>query len=309
MAELEPRLEAFRVEEKISGKGALAVMLVVTRHAKDRGLPLVADSLITKEQGQVLGLGKGAVQSILADHGITRTLAEEGGRTSRGSLGNMKRYVAFLNDLHKTGLADCDAIERWWIERVKEFFSGKGFTLNFDASKSLRYIVDDLLLQATKRQKQATGTMYAGAILQHLIGAKLTLMLDEKVSSHGVSVADTSSKREGDFRVEDVSIHVTITPSESLMAKCLDNLNSGLRPIIVTTSQGIAGAQSLAEIKGIGARVDIIEASQFIATNVYEWSRFKAEGRKVTVENLVATYNAIVSECETDPSLRITLGK
>ena len=37
------------------------------------------------------------IQRILADHGITRVLAEEGGRTSRGSVGLMQKYVEFLN--------------------------------------------------------------------------------------------------------------------------------------------------------------------------------------------------------------------
>jgi hypothetical protein len=310
MDKLGLRLAEFTEKEGIRGKGALAVMLVVTRHAKERGLPLDPGSLITKEQGQVLGLGKGAVQAILEEHGITRVLAEEGGRTSRGSIGNMQRYVAFLNGLNTDGLADLEKIESWWIAGVKAFFSGKGFTLNFDSSKSLRFVVDDLLAQAMKRQKEATGTMYAGAMLQHLVGAKLSLMLGETViKSHGFSVADAPSGRVGDFLVEDVSIHVTTMPSESLMSKCEDNLKNALRPVVVTTSHGLAGALSLAEIKGISSRVDIIEASQIIATNLYEWSKFKPTARKMTVESLVERYNAIVVASETDPGLKITLGK
>lgn len=310
MGKLENRLEQFRAENSITSKGALAVMLVVTRHAKERGLPLNASELKTKEGGQVLGLGKAAVQTILADYGISRVLAEEGGRTSRGSIGNMERYVALLNELDAEGAADVDAIETWWINRAKEYFSGKGFTLAFDASKSLRFMVDDLLAQAVKRQRETTGTMYAGAILQHLVGAKLALMLgDAAVKHHGFSVADTSSNRDGDFVIEDVAIHVTTAPSDGLMAKCLDNLNSGLRPLIVTTAQSVAGAQSLAEIKGISQRVDIIEAGQFIATNLYEWSRFKAANRKVTAEKLVEKYNEIIVAHETDPGLRVALGK
>ena len=310
MAELNDRLAQFTKEGSIRQKGALAVMLVVTRHAKQRGLPLSANDLITKEKGQVLGLGMGAVQAILADHGITRVLAKEGGRTSRGSLGNMQRYVAFLNELHKNGIADLDRIENWWIERVRDYFADKGFTLTFDSSKSLRFIVDDLLAQAVKRQQESGGTMFAGTILQHLIGAKLALVLgDEHVSRHGSSVADDSSHRNGDFMIEDVSIHVTTAPSEALISKCLDNLNCGLRPLVITTSQSLAGAQSLAEIKGIGQRVDIIDASQFLTTNFYEWSRFKSAARRMTIETLVAKYNEIVTECETDPGLRIGLGK
>ena len=59
------------------------------------GLPLDPDQLVTKSGGQVRGLGQSQVQKILARHGIERVLAAEGGRTSRGSLGNMRAYVRF----------------------------------------------------------------------------------------------------------------------------------------------------------------------------------------------------------------------
>ena len=75
--------------------------LVVTKTAKQNGLPLNPESLRTDEGGQVAGLGKAAVQSILEEYKITKVLAEEGGRTSRGSLGLMKTYVETLNELAK----------------------------------------------------------------------------------------------------------------------------------------------------------------------------------------------------------------
>ena len=88
--ELEARLETYRVEEKIRGKGAFAVVLYVSRLACAKGLPLAASELLTGQGGQVLGLGREPVQRVLADYGITQTLAEEGGRTSRGSIGIMQ---------------------------------------------------------------------------------------------------------------------------------------------------------------------------------------------------------------------------
>ena len=94
--ELANKLSSFRDEKKIHGKGALAVVIHISRHARENGLPLDADALITEGSGQVLGLGKGAVQHILKEHGVTQILAEEGGRTSRGSIGIMRAYVALL---------------------------------------------------------------------------------------------------------------------------------------------------------------------------------------------------------------------
>jgi hypothetical protein len=309
VTELEEKLTAYQKEKRLTSKGKLAAVLYVSSLAKKQGLPLDASVLITQGKGQVKGLGKAAVQTILKEYGIHRVLAEECGRTSRGSLGNMPDYVDFLNQLHEEALADPNAIEAWWVDRVRDFFNSQPFTLKYDTSKSLRSIVRDLLAQAFKRQKENPGTMYAGALLQHLIGAKLSLILPEgTVENHGFSVSDAVSARNGDFTIDEVIIHVTTAPGEALMRKCKRNLEAGERPIIVTTSENIAGAESLAKIQDIGGRVDILEAEQFIATNVYEISLFKTAQRKVTVKHLIDKYNEIIEDCETDPSLRMRIG-
>lgn len=309
MSALQDKLVAYQKERKLTTKGKLAAILFVSRLAKKDGLPLDSSVLVTDSQGQVLGLGKAAVQSILKDHGETRVLAEEGGRTSRGSLGNMQHYVAFLNQLHVEGVADPELIETWWVDRVRDFFSAKPFALKYDTSKSLRAIVRDLLVQAIKRQKDNPGTMYAGAVLQHLVGAKLSLVLPAGVvQNHGFSVSDAMSARSGDFIIDEVIIHVTTAPGEALMRKCEGNLQAGARPLIVTTYESMPAAESLANIQGIGGRVDILEAEQFIATNLYEISQFKTAERKLTIERLIEQYNQIVDDCETDPSLKIMVG-
>jgi len=309
MTKLEKRLTVFQKENKLTSKGKLATMIYVSRLAKREGLPLDAAVLVTDQQGQVLGLGKSAVQAVLKDYGITRVLADEGGRTSRGSLGNMQKYIAFLNGLHSEGIADPAETEAWWIKRVNDFFNAQPFKLKYDTSKSLRAIVRDLLGQAFKRQKENPGTMYAGAVLQHLVGAKLSLIMPEgAIKSHGFSVSDAVSARSGDFNIDEVSIHVTTAPGEGLMRKCGENLNAGIRPIIITTHESMAGAESLAVIQGISGRVDILEVEQFLATNVYEISLFKTADRKITVERMIDEYNEIVEECETDPSLKVTVG-
>ena len=309
MSELHNLLAEYQKDRKLTSKGKLAAILFVSRLAKRDGLPLNSGALVTDQKGQVLGLGKTAVQAILKDHGITRVLAEEAGRTSRGSLGNMQDYVAFLNDLHGQGIADTEAIETWWASRVNDFFNAQPFTLRYDTSKSLRAIIRDLLAQATKRQKDNPGTMYGGAVLQHLVGAKLSLVLPEgRVHNNGFSVADAVSNRSGDFIIDEVIIHVTTAPGEALMRKCEANLQAGTRPIIVTTYESMPGAESLANIQGIGGRVDILEVEQFIATNVYELSKFETAQRKLTVERLINKYNEIIEECETDPSLKVMVG-
>lgn len=306
MSKLESRLASFTTEEKIEGKGPLCVVLVITRKASEQTPPFSADNFLAPKGGQVGGLGKGAVQAILADYGIDRMLAEEGGRTSRGSIQKMRAYLNFLNDLAADKLLDFKKIEGWWINRVKDFFSSKPFSLKIDSSKSVRSIVADLIEAAFVRQKECPGVMIAGAVMQHLVGAKIeTALPEEKFAHEGFSVADAQSGRKGDFLIGDTAIHVTTAPTEALIRKCCDNLSQGIRPLIITTQSGVGGAVALAKNASVAERIDIIEIEQFIATNVYEWTAFQQTKRAVSVRQMIETYNRIIEECETDPSLKI----
>ena len=171
-------LAAFTAEKGFRGKGPISASpWSLPSTQRTMGLPLDPEKLLTEGGGQVFGLGKGAVQAVLKRHGIDRVLASEGGRTSRGSLGNMREYVAFLNGLKAGGAVDLEAVEAFWIERVHEFFAGKPFKIKLDASKGLRTVVRDVIEQAEERQKNTPGMYYAGAVLQHLVGAKLDCAL------------------------------------------------------------------------------------------------------------------------------------
>lgn len=305
MKDLATALRDFNKNRKFSRKGPLCVALVVTKHARN-GLPLNPDKLLTSAGGQVLGLGKAAVQAILKRHNIVRILASEGGRTSRGSISNMRDYVTFLNGLAAAGTVDLDAVEEFWIERAREFFSAKPFKIRLDASRSLRTLVRDVIAQAEERQRNTRGMQYAGAVLQHLVGAKLDCALGRgKFDHNSFSTSDAQSGRVGDFSIGDVAIHVTTAPGEAVIGRCRDNIDDGHRPVIVTTSRGLTVAEGLAENAGIGERIDVFEIEQFIALNLYELGKFAADGRRVAVNEVVTRYNEIVEDVETDPSLKI----
>jgi len=301
-------LETFASEKAFRGQGPLSVALVVTQHAKTMGLPLDPEKLVTGGGGQVVGLGKGAVQSVLKRHGITRVLAKEGGRTSRGSLGNMREYVAFLNAISKASKVDLEAVEAFWVSRVQLFFSGKPFKIKLDASRSLRTVVRDVISQAEQRQKDTPGMNYAGAVLQHLVGAKLDCALGKGHLQHNsFSTADAPNARAGDFFLGDVAIHVTTSPGEAVIERCRENLNDGHRPVLVTLQKGLSVAEGLASNVGLADRIDVFEIEQFVALNLYEIAKFAAEGRRIAVTDMVSRYNEIVEEFETDPSLKIEL--
>lgn len=308
MGELEGRLAEFAKSERFTGKGLLSIALVVTNHIRSRGLPLNADELVTSGGGQVQGAGKAPTQAILARYGEVRVLAKEAGRTSRSTVGKMRKYVELLNQLNESGLADVDAIEKFWIERVRRYFEGQPFKLKMRASQSLRSIVREVIDQARDRQKNFDGNQYTGAVLQHLVGAKLSCALpDIRIEHHSFSTSDQQTGREGDFHIGNVAVHVTTAPNENLLSRCKENLDRSVRPVIVTLSEKVDVAIELAKQSGLGGKVDVFDAEQFIALNIYELGRFTNKGHKDAVTDIVNEYNEIVDEFETDPSLRIEL--
>jgi hypothetical protein len=279
----------------------------MTQTARAKGLPLEPDQLLTEGGGQVLGLGRSAVQAILQRHGVTRVLASEGGRTSRGSIGNMREYVALLNQLQASVGADLDAIEAFWIARVHEFFAAKPFRIRLDASRSLRLVVRDVLAQAEEQQKSLPGVYYAGAVMQHMVGAKIDCALGfGKFEHNSYSTSDQQTGRKGDFFLGDVAIHVTTSPSEALIERCRDNLNDGFRPLLITGQRGLTVVEALSENAGLDeSSIDVFEIEQFIALNLYEIGKFAADGRRVAISDFVRRYNDIIDDVETDPSLKI----
>jgi hypothetical protein len=294
-------------QKKFLHKGGLCVGLVVTRAAQQSSLPLNKDQLRTEEGGQVRGLGKAAVQSILAEFGITKVLAEEGGRTSRGSLGLMEAYVSALNEAaRKHDNLDLRRVLSWWIEKVKLHFASEGPKFHFDSGKSIAANLADIFAQASEIQRNAGGASYVGAMLQHLVGAKLDIVIGVGlVTHHGYSVADHSTDRIADFQVNEVAIHVTTHPTEAVIRKAASNLKAGLKPVIVTLADGVEGAAYLLKGTEWRDRIDVIDANQFLTANVYERSLFRASDCKATLSAILGRYNEIVEQCETDPVLRI----
>lgn len=305
---LASRLKQFQEKFGVVNVGSLGTVLVITRKAKTSGLPLNPDRLLTVGGGQVAGLSGNAINKILKEYREDRRVGTEGGRTSRGTPTIAKQYALLLNEIACKKPEVLDPIEKWWIARIVEYFNTEPFSLKYDASKTLVSILEDLFEQAVKRQQQSPGRTYVGAVLQHLVGAKLELALpNSNIKHYGYSVADKAS-RSGDFDVADVSIHCTTVPQEALLLKCRANLLSGKRPIILTRGRMIGPAEDIARELGIADRVEILDVLQFVTMNLYELSLSKAVQRQVTISALVSKYNDIVKSCEADQSLQIRLG-
>ncbi|CNK54779.1 Uncharacterised protein [Yersinia pseudotuberculosis] len=313
-------LDTFAVSKAVNGnKGPIAALLVINRQALEQqraGIlvwPLNSDDWKTGKQGQVKGLGGPATQRILNEHGLDRILASEGGRTSRGSMQLMIDYIDLLNqNQNASGTIDLFECEVFWVGKARDYFERKPFVLSVDPQWGTRRAIRHLLSQAQIRQNEGAGAKFVGSLMQHMVGAKLDVLLGEgHITHHHSNQNDVGSSRSGDFDFEDMVLHVTNLPSEALLAKCIANLDGGYKPLVITSSKGAIVLEALLENARNGAydgRVDILEFEQFLASNVIELGRFNAAGRKATLHKIIEVYNHIIETVELDLSMKIELG-
>lgn len=300
------RLKDFQVEHNTFTKGPLSLLVQLTRIVRTKSFPIKTDDLLTENKGQIAGLGGSNLKKILKEHGITRTLASEGGRTSRGNIGLMIKYVAFLNAWQAVETVDFDEVENFWAEQVRYYFNNQPFILTADPSRTIGASLDELFEQAKKRQKEKAGMQYLGTILQHLVAAKLSLIIPpDEFEIHGASVADSPTGRNGDFVVSNTIFHCTTSPGELLMQKCKMNIHAGYLPVVITIFERVRMALDLAADADLGGRIEVWDIQQFLSTNVHEHSMFDGTARNAKLADIINKYNVIIDEKETDPSLRI----
>jgi hypothetical protein len=306
---LSQKLSEFRTAKQVFSKGKLATVLFLTRRVSGEELPFALEKLRTAKQGQVAGLGRDAVQKILAEHGLKRVLAEEGGRTSRGSLGLSESYVAFLNELQVSRLldrADLPAIEAWWVGQIRDLFNRQSFKINLDSSLSVSALVSALLESARGRQSEMEGLRVEGAVLHYLVGAKLRLAYTTSpINVRGFNVADDSTLDKGDYTVGETVVHVSTAPSDKLLEKCTANIADGLRPLIVCPKAEVAAVLSLANRAGLRNRLEVFDVEMFVSANLNERGLFAATGIQQSTRDLIAAYNDIIEAVESDRSLKI----
>lgn len=306
MSNVDKHLKEFQTEHNAFTKGPLSLLVQLTRTVRNKPFPLDSNDFLTENKGQVAGLGGGNLKKILKEHGITRTLASGGGRTSRGNMGLMIKYVEFLNAWTTEEKIDFVEVENFWAQQVQEYFDNQPFTLMADPSRTIGASLDELFEQARKRQKENAGTQYLGTILQHLVAAKLSLILPpDGFEIHGASVADAPTERSGDFVISNTILHCTTAPGEPLIQKCKANIRAGCLPVIITIFERVRTALDLAADAELSGRVEVWDIQQFLSTNINEHSLFDGAARNAKLADIIDRYNAVVDEKETDPSLRI----
>ena len=99
------------------------------------------------------------------------------------------------------------------------------------------------------REIEVIHGFHGGTVLQHLVAAKLCLILPEgSFEIHGASVADGPTDRNGDFVIGNTVIHCTTMPGALLIEKCKANLRAGCHPVIEPSPAGFGGIEFIGYI-------------------------------------------------------------
>jgi hypothetical protein len=76
-------------------------------------------------------------------------------------------------------------------------------------------------------------------------------------------------------------------------------------PVIITIFDRVKTALDLASDADLSERVEVWDIQQFLSVNISEHSLFDSAARNTKLSDIIEKYNAIITEVETDPSLRI----
>lgn len=306
-------------EGKTSARGeintnVMAVGMVMIDHMA-KAFPLAASTYTSAQQGQVKELGGRKVREILARYGETRVFRSEGGRTSRGSLPLAQEFASLLNgsqaaEPYKNANTSDQELVRWciqgWIVALlrEQYFNRQRIAADLDHRRPMKFAVDALLQAA-----RARGGTTAGAVAQHLVGAKLSLRFpDQSISNESYTTADQQTDRPGDFLVGDTAIHVTMSPGENLISnRSKANLQAGFRPLILVPEDRAAVARQSVDIAHLGGRVAVVSIEDFVGTNVEEIATYTDQGIRTGLKDLLLRYNERVEHVESDPSLQIAI--
>ncbi|MCG3129551.1 MAG: hypothetical protein FLDDKLPJ_00284 [Phycisphaerae bacterium] len=304
IAEWFGKLEPDRRYKPLPPRGAVAAAIVVLEILKAR-FDLDPNAHVTKKKGQIAGMGKGAIQKVLAAHGEKRTFLKEGGRTNRGNHAIVASLLEAVTGARLDRVTDAErvtglhAMQAYLTERVNDYFQQERIKVEFNPTSPARTFIANILVVAEKKSR-------ADYVAQHLVGAKLAQRFpDATITNFAGSAADEQSGRVGDFQIGDAAFHVTISPTSEICAKCGANLKAGTSAVLLVPDGRLAAARELARQQGILDRIMVESIESFVGQNMAELSEFRRDRLRDELAQLVAEYNRRVEEVETDMSLLI----
>ena len=246
------------------------------------------------------------IQSILGKNGEERRFTREGGRTTRATVPAAEGLVAALNGTAALPSLSgeergqlIDSLQAWLVERVRDYLNQQAIDVEVNLSKPSSQIVADILAAAGSK---------AGAVAQHLVGAKLAVRYPElEIENFSYTTADRQLGRPGDFLVGDTAFHVTVSPMPAVLDKCAENLRNGFRSMLLVLDSRLQAARQMAEAEEVHDKVGILAIEAFVGQNIEELGGFGRGGLAEGFRSLLDKYNERVEDVETDRSLLIRL--
>jgi hypothetical protein len=281
--------------------------LIVSQMVSD-GIPIEDDKLFSDGKSQVRGLSGASIEKILKIHGENRLFTREGGRTSRGTVHLANSFRDILNDVIPLISSPQDSdelsftLEEFFTDCVRlDYFDKQRISVDLQPTKPVSVIIEDILRAASQRSDKPTG-----AVLQHLVGAKLQLRFpNENIGLDQANAADMQTDREGDFQVGTTAFHVTVAPMEKLINRCNENKKAGYRPVILTLDRKVQAAKQMADNAGIAGDISVQSAEVFIGNNIEEIATYDGDKIRQGIASLIEAYNHRISAVEVDKSLMI----
>lgn len=265
-----------------------------------------ADSVTPKNQVKTSGR---FIQGLIeARFGPSPMYASEGGRTTRGTVPAAEALAARFNALSTVAAltgAERDmlatVLQDWLIEKVRDYYNRQHLSPEIDLRLSAPEIVGTILDEAQRRNS-------AGAVAQHLVGAKFALRFpDMTIENHAATTADQPLNRPGDFVVNDTVFHVTVAPGERVIQRCEENLRGGYRPRLLVRGSRLVAARQLAELRDVHTRIGFAAIEDFVAQNIEEMGAFGQEAIARGFRHFFERYNERVRAVETNLSILIDI--
>lgn len=281
--------------------------LIVSEMVRD-GLPIPDKRFFSAKGSQVRGLSGSSIARILDRNGEIRQFTSEGGRTSRRTLLLAYSYRKKINNLTPDAGLELSEVasqlESLFTKKVQsDYFDKQRLDVDLDHNKPVASIIGDILKTSANRSDKPTGT-----VLQHLVGAALQLRFpNEEIGVDKSNTADLQTDREGDFQLGDTAFHVTVSPMEKLIQRCISNKKSGFRPVILTVRSRIDAAYQMIDIadSSMSDRVLVSSSEDFIGLLVEEMSIFDGKSIRSNIARLIRLYNNRIDQIETDKSLML----
>ncbi|MCA9307461.1 MAG: DUF4928 family protein [Phycisphaerales bacterium] len=268
------------------------VLIVLDRLSQQHTLDLSDQSLFTPNGARISGQNAQSVQRILNQFDRGFEVNSIGGRTSPGPALAAKALLTALQDYgveqlpapkQLTTLGICNHFMR---EQIQSICDQEKTVFEYDLSLPLQAALSDLL-------DRYEGTARVRAVAQHLVGAKLELRFpDEDINRDSVDAADLSGGKLGDFQINDFVFHVTVSPGRGHIDKCVANIRSNLKPMLIVPQAAVPAVRVYAsEHSEYANQIQCRTFEGFVSQNIEELSTFKASAIKEQVTKLLYCYN------------------